>query len=55
MAREIYHVAGNKATLLLDTKAEESQTADIGLDPDRMIVYVPTFFKNKVVAYRLEK
>jgi len=41
--------------LLLDTKAEESQTADIGLDADRMIVYVPTFFKNKVVAYQLEK
>jgi hypothetical protein len=52
---EIYHVAGNKAHLLLDTKAEESQTADIGLDPDKMIVYVPTFFKNKVVAYQLEK
>ncbi len=52
---EIYHVAGNKATLLLDTKAEESQTADIGLDPDRKIVFVPTFFKNKVVAYQLEQ
>ena len=52
---EIYHVAGNKATLLLDTKAEESQTADIGLDPERKIVFVPTFFKNKVVAYQLEQ
>jgi hypothetical protein len=51
---EIYHVAGNKAHLLLDTKAEESQTADIGLDPDKMIVYVPTFFKNKVVAYQFK-
>lgn len=52
---QIYHVAGNKATLLLDTKAEESQTADIGLNPEKMIVYVPTFFQNKVIAYQLEK
>ncbi|WP_296618804.1 ATP-binding protein [Marivirga sp.] len=52
---EIYHVAGNKAHLLLDTKAQESQTADIGLNPDKMIVYVPTFFKNKVIAYQLVK
>lgn len=51
---EIYYVAGQKAHLLLDTKAEESQTADIGLNVAEKIVYVPTFFKNKVVAYELE-
>ncbi len=51
---EIYYVTGNKAHLLLDTKAEESNTADIGLNREDKIVYVPTFFKNKVVAYQLE-
>lgn len=51
---EIYHVAGNKAFLLLDTKAKESQTADIGLNPAKNIIYVPTFFKNTVVAYQFE-
>ncbi|WKK78975.2 SMP-30/gluconolactonase/LRE family protein [Marivirga arenosa] len=51
---EIYHVAGNKATLLLDTE-EASQTADIGLNAEKEIVYVPTFFSNKVVAYQLER
>ncbi|WP_236587900.1 hypothetical protein [Marivirga aurantiaca] len=51
---EIYYVAGNKAHLLLDTKAEESQTADIALNRKDKVVYVPTFFKNKVVAYQLK-
>ncbi len=51
---EIYYVTGNKEHLLLDTKAEESNTADIGLNREDKIVYVPTFFKNKVVAYQLE-
>ncbi|WP_188465077.1 ATP-binding protein [Marivirga lumbricoides] len=51
---EIYYVTGNKAHLLLDTKAEESQTADIGLNASEKIVYVPTFFKNKVVAYEIK-
>ncbi len=50
---EIYYVTGNKAHLLLDTKAEESNTADIGLNKEEKIVYVPTFFKNKVVAYQI--
>jgi hypothetical protein len=51
---EIYYVTGSKALLLLDTKVEESNTADIALNREDMIIYVPTFFKNKVVAYQLE-
>lgn len=51
---EIYYVTGNKAHLLLDTKKEESQTADIALNREEKIVYVPTFFNNKVVAYQLK-
>lgn len=53
-AGEIYFVSGDGETLLLDTKDEESNTADIGFIPGENIVLVPTFFKNKVVAYRLD-
>lgn len=53
-AGEVYFVNGDGETLLLDTKAEESNTADIGFIPGDNIVLVPTFFKNKVVAYKLE-
>lgn len=53
-AGEIYFVDGDGETLLLDTKSQESNTADIGYNPSEKIVYVPTFFKNKVVAYKLD-
>jgi hypothetical protein len=50
---EIYYVAGNKAHLLMTTEGK-SQTADIGLNAAEKIVYVPTFFSNKVIAYKIE-
>lgn len=52
----IYYVKadGNK-TELIDTRSQKSNTADIGFDPSTKIVYVPTFFKNKVVAYQLKQ
>ncbi len=50
---EIYLIQNGIATLLLDTKAEDSNTADISFIPSENIVLVPTFFKNKVAAYRL--
>jgi len=53
-AGEIYFVSGEGETLLLDTKDTESNTADIGFIPGDNIVLVPTFFKNKVVAYKLD-
>lgn len=51
----IYHVSatGQRKTLL-DTRSEKSNTADIGYDPATRTLFVPTFFKNKVVAYRLD-
>jgi sugar lactone lactonase YvrE len=51
----IYYVSldGTKTTLL-DTRPEKSNTADIGYDAKNRIVYVPTFWKNKVVAYELK-
>lgn len=51
----IYYVSRNGSKQkLLDTRAEKSNTADIGYDREKRIVYVPTFYKNKVVAYQLQ-
>ncbi|QRR01963.1 ATP/GTP-binding protein [Dyadobacter sandarakinus] len=51
----IYYVKSDGSTeKLLDTTAEQSNTADIGYDPAKKIVYVPTFMKNSVVAYQLK-
>lgn len=51
----VYYVNGNgtKQTLL-DTREQKMNTADIGYDAKSRIVYVPTFFKNKIVAYELK-
>jgi sugar lactone lactonase YvrE len=50
----VYHVTDKGVTtILLDTRIQKSNTADIGFDPTRKIVFVPTFFKNTVVAYQL--
>lgn len=50
---EIYLVKDGKEHLLLDTKGESSNTADIDYIKDQQLVLVPTFLKNKVVAYKL--
>jgi len=39
---------------LLDTSKEKKNTADIGYDPVKRIVYVPTFNAKTVVAYQLK-
>ncbi|HVY75620.1 MAG TPA: hypothetical protein VG890_12355 [Puia sp.] len=50
----IWYVQANGQTqLLLDTHEEKSNTADIGYDPIKRIVYVPTFMAKKIVAYQL--
>lgn len=51
---EIWFASADGQTMMLDTKAAESNTADIGYNAAERIVYVPTFFKNKVAAYKLE-
>ncbi len=51
---EIWIIMGDEEIKLLDTKEEESNTADIGYIPEDNLVLVPTFFKNKVAGYRLE-
>lgn len=47
------HGDGSKDTLI-DTRDQKVNSADIGYDSAARIVYVPTFFKNKVVAYDLK-
>ena len=51
----VYHVnlKGEKK-LLLDTRKEQINAADIGYDQKKKILYVPTFYKNSVMAYQLE-
>lgn len=50
---EIWLMKEGEATKLLDSKAEEIQTADIGYIPEEDLVLVPRFFSNKVTAYKL--
>lgn len=49
------HVVGNDTLYkVLDTREQEKNTADIGYNMKEKVVYVPTFYDNRVVAYQLE-
>lgn len=51
----VIHMIGNDTIQkLLDTEAQKKNTADIGYNMEKKIVYVPTFFDNRVVAYQLK-
>ncbi|TDE13319.1 strictosidine synthase family protein [Dyadobacter psychrotolerans] len=50
----VYYVTDKGAEKLLDTSADKINSADIGYDAIKKIVYVPTFMKNSVVAYQLK-
>ena len=51
----IYYIsADGSKQVLLDTREQKSNTADIGYDSKNRMVYVPTFFKNSVAAYELK-
>ena len=51
----IFYVEPNgKFETLLDSHIEKMNTADIGYDPVKRIIYVPTFNAKKVVAYSLK-
>jgi DNA-binding beta-propeller fold protein YncE len=54
---EVHYVdaENNETQKLLDTKAEEINSADIGYVPDQDLVLVPTFFDNRIVAYKINK
>jgi DNA-binding beta-propeller fold protein YncE len=49
-----YVQADGKVETLLDTHLEKRNTADIGYDPVKKIVYVPTFNAKTVAAYQLK-
>lgn len=49
-----YVNADGTKQLLLDTRAEKKNTADIGFDAKTKMVYVPTFWKNSIVAYEVK-
>lgn len=48
-----YAYADGRIELILDTRNEKKNAADIGYDVSRKIVYVPTFFGKTIAAYRL--
>lgn len=50
-----YVSAKGKVTELLNTEAIEENAADADFCIDEQILYVPTFFKNRVKAYKLVK
>ena len=51
----VYYVtAAGKVHTLLETHQEKINTADIGFDPKTRMLYIPTFFAKKIVAYRLK-
>jgi len=49
-----YAHAGGRVETLLETHPQKKNTADIGYDPKKRIVYVPSFFAKTVAAYRLK-
>lgn len=51
----VYYIhADGKYELLLDTHLEKKNTADLGYDPVKRILYIPTFYKKTVMAYQLK-
>lgn len=51
----IYYVnADGSKEKLLDTREAKINSADIGYDAKNRLIYVPTFWKNSVVAYQLK-
>ena len=51
----LFYVSANGTVeSLLESHKEKKNIADIGYDPAKKIVYVPTFFAKTVVAYKLK-
>lgn len=48
-----YVTAGGQVETMLDSHDVPMNTADLGYDPDKRILYVPTFNAKKIIAYRL--
>ncbi|MEM6632027.1 MAG: gluconolaconase, partial [Bacteroidota bacterium] len=53
---EVFHISSDwKRTQLLDTQEANINAADIEYIQEQNLLLVPTFFDNRVVAYRVEK
>ncbi len=52
---EVFIIGNDTVQSLLKTKDIKINSADIGFNMTEQIVYVPTFYDNRVVAYKLEK
>ncbi len=54
---EVHYVdaENQESQKLLDTKTEKINAADIGYVPEQDLVLVPTFYDNRVVAYKIKK
>jgi DNA-binding beta-propeller fold protein YncE len=51
----IYYInADGTKELLKDTRPQKWNTADIGIDPKKKVIFVPTFWKNTVIAYEVK-
>jgi hypothetical protein len=46
--------ADGKVETLLETHQQKRNTADIGYDAQKRILYVPTFFAKTVAAYSVK-
>lgn len=54
-AGTIYYVsADGTKELLKDTRQQKGNTADIGIDQKKEIIFVPTFWNNTVIAYKVK-
>jgi len=49
-----YVSADGSKQQLLDSRPDKKNTADIGMDAKNKIIYVPTFWRNTIVAYRVK-
>jgi sugar lactone lactonase YvrE len=51
----IYYVnADGTKEMLKDTRADKWNSADLGIDPKSKTIFVPTFWKNSVIAYQVK-
>lgn len=51
----LYYIDENKkVTPLIDSRSEKTNTADFAFDSQSRILYLPTFFKNHISAYRVQ-
>jgi hypothetical protein len=49
-----YVPASGDKQLVFDGKAADTKTADTGWDPATRTLYVPTFFRNTVIAFKVD-